>query len=333
MIPTEMAKAWTLDGAGWRHCELPSPGWGELVVGMRASLLLPSDIDVLRRGGVPRLRAQVGDVLDAGEDCAFHPGMRIFPAWRASCGLCEACQRGNETLCLDWSRLRVRPEGLSSHQLLPAWNVRRGSVALSMSDDPAGQVFLQPLACAIRALRRANPALPLRQAVWGGGVIGRLWGMLLEVRHPSARRVLVDCDPRQCLDACTHGFHAAETNLKDASDRLEGAPDLIVLTDSRVERVVQALDAVCAGGIVIVAAEMDGLVELDLGYFQAREKRLVSSLDAGPRDFKAAGSLLLTLSRRLAHLAPSRSSLKIGQELPPIEELVPYQVIEWNPEG
>lgn len=330
MIPTETTQAWTLGSDGWHFQELAAPGWGEAVVRMRAALLLPSDLAAMRRGEVPRLRAQVGDVVEVGEDCAFHEGMRIFPSWRASCGLCEACQRGNETLCLDWNKLRCKPDGPASHMLLPAWNVRRGSVMLSMTEDPVAQVFLQPLACAIRALRRANPALPLRQAVWGGDVVGRLWGMLLEVRHPGARRVLVDCDPQMLESSAVHGFHAADATMQDALGSLEGAPDLIVITRPSAILLQQALELVCPGGIVIAAGEMEGTSEFDLTLFQAHEKRLVSSLDAGPRDFKAAGGLLLTLAGRLVGLAPSRISLHPGLSFPPVADLVDYQVIAWG---
>lgn len=327
MISRETTQTWSLDADGWGFRELAAPGWGEALVRTRTSLLLPSDIAALGRGEIPTLRAQVADVMAIGEDCPVYPGTRIFPAWRASCGLCEACQRGNETLCVDWINSGVRPSGPSSHQLLPAWNVRRGCVGLSVSEPPEGQVFLQPLATALRALRRANPAFPLRMVVWGEGPMARLWGMLLELRHPGVRRGLLSV----CAGAgiIEHGFHVHAQDPESAAARLEGRPDLVILIDPSPDRVVDAFELVCSGGIVVATGALEGNVALELRSFQRQEKRLVSSLDAGPRDFKSALTVMQPLMDRLVTLAPAYLRLQNGDPLPSLDSLSAYQRIDW----
>lgn len=327
MIPNETTQAWSMTEAGWGFRELAAPGWGEALVRVRTSLLLPSDIASLRRGEIPSLRAQVADVMSVGEECCVHPGTRIFPAWRASCGLCEACQRGNETLCLDWANSGMAPQGPASHLLLPAWNVRRGCVGLSVSEPPEGQVFLQPLASALRALRRANPAFPIRVAVWGTGPMARLWGMLLELRHPGVRRGLLSgCEELGFLE---HGFHVHGQEPKDVVAGLEGRPDLVILVAPSPERIVEALELVCTGGIVVVMGEPEGTVALALHLFHREEKRLVSSLDAGPRDFKSAVTVMQPMMDRLVRLAPASLRLRRGESLPGIGGLMDFQRIDW----
>lgn len=329
MSESERTHSWNLGPEGWDWSELASPGWGELVVSTRAMLLLPSDLDALRRGEVPRLRAMVGDVIEVGEEAPFHAGMRIFPAWRASCGRCEACQRGNETLCPDWKQDRIDPVGPAHLMRVSSWNARRGCVALSMADAPAGQVFLQPLAAAVRLLRRANPAHPQRLAVMGGGTMGRLWGMLLEVRYPAARRGFLE---RGVQDSLRYGFHVQADDHDGLEVGLDGLPDLIVVPKPTAEILREAMERVCPGGIVIACGEMHGQLEIDLGYFSSQEKRLVSASDAGPRDFKAAAGLLTPLIGRLNSLAPAHLVLTPGSPLPHVDGLVAFQVIEWTSE-
>lgn len=328
MIPNETTQAWSMTEAGWGFRELAVPGWGEALVRTRTSLLLSSDIASLRRGEIPTLRAQVADVMSVGEECSVHPGTRIFPAWRASCGLCEACQRGNETLCLDWANSGMAPQGPASHLLLPAWNVRRASVGLSVAEPPEGQVFLQPLATVLRALRRANPAFPLRVAVWGSGPMARLWGMVLELRHPGVRRGLLSpCEETGFLG---HGFHAHGQEPEELVARLEGRPDLAILIDPPAERVVEAFELVCSGGIVVMTGEPEGDVSLGLHRFHREEKRLVSCFDAGPRDFKSAVTVMQPLMERLASLAPASLRLPSGGTLPEPGALVPFLRIDWT---
>lgn len=328
MIPNETTQAWSMTEAGWGFRELAAPRWGEALVRARTSLLLPCDLAALHRGEIPALRAQVADVMAIGEDCPVYPGTRIFPAWRASCGLCEACQRGNETLCVDWSHSGMSPSGPASHLLLPAWNVRRGCVSLSVAEPPEGQVFLQPLATALRALRRANPAFPLRVAVWGTGPMARLWGMLLELRHPGVRRgLLSECREEGIVE---HGFHVHGHDPEAVVERLEGRPDLVILIDPEPDRVVEAFELVCSGGIVVATGEMEGGVALELHSFQRQEKRLVSSHDAGPRDFKSAVTVMQPLMDRLGRLAPASLRLRSGDPLPPLDTLVAFQRIDWE---
>lgn len=329
MISRETTQAWSLDADGWGFRELAAPGWGEALVRTRTSLLLPSDLAALGRGEVPTLRAQVADVMAIGEECPVYPGTRIFPAWRASCGLCEACQRGNETLCVDWTHSgMMRPSGPSTHLLLPAWNVRRGCASLSVAEPPEGQVFLQPLATGLRALRRANPAFPLRVAVWGSGPMARLWGMLLELRHPGVRRGLLSASQEEGI--VEHGFHVHGHDPEAVVARLEGRPDLVVLIDPEPDRIVEAFELVCSGGIVVATGELEGSVALGLHSFQRQEKRLVSSHDAGPRDFKSAVTVMQPLMDRLVRLAPASLQLQSGDQLPPLDTLVAYQRIDWG---
>ena len=327
MEPRETVRTWNLGPDGWGWTEVPAPGWGELVVRNRASLLLPEDIAALRAGEMPRLRAQVADVLEAGEEAPFHAGMRIFPAWRASCGLCEACRRGNETLCPDWSRDRLVPAGPSQHQLLPAWNARRGSALLSLSDDPVGQVFLHPLARAIRALRRSNPALPLRLLVLGEGPVARIWGMLLELRFPTARRVLLGQGREDCF---RHGFHGAVAHWEEAEASLEGRADLIVAIDPSGPILEESMERLCPGGILVVVGEMPGRCELAGRIFSSEEKRLVSCHDAGPRDFRAAVGMMSLLQGRFEELAQERIAIRSGDTSTDPSQWQAHQILVWE---
>jgi len=87
--------------------EPPEPGFGELLVRIRACGVCRTDLHVAE-GDLPPRRARVipghevvGVVERCGEGCVrFHQGDRVGIAWLCeTCGVCVYCGRGRENLC------------------------------------------------------------------------------------------------------------------------------------------------------------------------------------------------------------------------------------------
>jgi len=275
---------------------LPLLGVGDLLVRLRAALVGDGELAWSFAPG----RALVADVLAVGEDSPFKPGQKVFPAWRAACGICEACSSGNETACKDWQRSSLRPQGLASQFVVPAWNARKATMALSSDQSVGAQVFLEALACHCRGLRRAGEMLVRRVVVQGDGVQALLWGLVLEVRHLSAQRIL-------CADAVPLGHQAfGFQERRGLGESLEGRDgegvDLIVLTQPGKQQVEWALERINVGGTVLLSGQASGRCDVDLEHLATREIRLVVSREASTRDLRAALEMLPQLAGRLESL-------------------------------
>jgi L-iditol 2-dehydrogenase len=280
---------------------LPEPGAGEVVARLRCALVLPSDLLDFREGRIPG-RALVADVVACGEDAPFRLGQRIFPAVHAPCGICEACRSGSETNCLDWKASALVPGGLASRFLVPAWNARRGCLALPADDPPEAQVFLEPLAAILRKLSRVRGRKVHRILVCGSGMPANLWGLALEALYADARRFLVGI----AEDARNFGYHEVLSEPTAQAD----APDLIVLLEALPEQAERALDLLSVGGTLVTEGEACCPVSLDLLRLSREEKMLAWAKDAGPEDLHQALDLLPKMAGRLPGLIGARISLE-----------------------
>jgi threonine dehydrogenase-like Zn-dependent dehydrogenase len=276
---------------------LPRLGVGDLLVRLRAALVGQGELAWQFAAG----RAVVADVIEVGEDSPFKPGQRIFAAWKAACGICEACSSGNETNCNDWERSSLRPAGLASQYVVPAWNARKASLALASDQPASAQVFLDALACHCRGLRRAGEILVRRVVVQGSGIQVLLWGLVLEARHLSAQRILCS-DVSIPLSHRSYGYQ----EMRSSAESLEGLDgegvDLIVLTNPDSKWLAWAFARINTGGTILLSGQPTGVGELDLETLAAREIRLVVSRDCAAKDLRSASELLPQLSGRLESL-------------------------------
>jgi len=154
---------------------LPEPGRGEVRVRVRACGVCRTDLHVVE-GDLAPLRSplipghQVVGVVDAlgAETCRFSVGDRIGIAWlRHTCGMCEACRRGDENLCPD-----SRYTGHHDDGGYAEWAVVPEAFAYAIP-DVFPDADATPLLCAgiigYRALARADCPPGGRLALFGFG--------------------------------------------------------------------------------------------------------------------------------------------------------------------
>ena len=135
---------------------LDPPGAREVVVRVEACGLCHSDVHVVETGGwgmrFPILLGHEGaGVVEeiGGEVTSVEPGDRVVIAWRAPCGECPSCLRGDPRRCSSQLRARRRAHRLDGSLLTPM--LRCGTFA-----DRA----IVHEACAVRVPRE----LPVEQA-------------------------------------------------------------------------------------------------------------------------------------------------------------------------
>ncbi len=166
------------------------PAAGEVLVRVEASGICHSDVHVVETGGwgmrFPILLGHEGaGVVEAVGDgvSSVSPGQRVVIAWRAPCGQCDACRRGDARRCSSafsrHSRPRRAKDGATLSPLLRTgtfapWCVVHESCAVPV-DLPAEEACL--LACGVMTgVGAALWATPVRPgssvAVIGCGGVG-----------------------------------------------------------------------------------------------------------------------------------------------------------------
>lgn len=278
---------------------LSAPGPGEILARIRACGLCSSETMswyMQRKAPVPLGHEPVGEVVVAGADVSRRPGERVFIHHHAPCHACRACRRGDFVHCQTWRRTRLVPGGLAEYALVPAQVVAADLLPLPPGVDDETAVFVEPLACAVKALRRARLRADDRVAVIGLGVMGLLQVLLLRAR--GAERIIgVDPLPERRAAGRGAGAQVIAGGVDGAGLRetTEGGADLVIVTPPSLEALRLGFDSVAPGGRLVVFTPLPPEESWPLPVHDLffREVTVVPSYSAGPDDTREA----------LAHLA------------------------------
>jgi L-iditol 2-dehydrogenase len=147
----------------------PEPGPGDAVVEVEVALTDGTDAKTLKRGH-PLLLAETPSPFGhefAGTDVAT--GRRVVAANSAPCGECPACARGEETLCENRPFLNG---AYAEYVLVPARIAERNMLPIPDSLPAHVAAMVEPLACCLHGIERAEIEAGQTVAVLGLGPIG-----------------------------------------------------------------------------------------------------------------------------------------------------------------
>jgi L-iditol 2-dehydrogenase len=279
----------------------PLIGAGELLLQLRGCGLCGSDIAKIGAAGtkVPVVLGHeiVGDVVEIGADVrGFAVGDRAVAAHHVPCGVCHFCCRGSESMCAAFKTSNLDPGGFAEYVRVPAVNVRHATfkVPPHVSDEAAS--FVEPLACVLRAVRRARVEPGDTAAVIGLGSIGCLFVQLL--RRAGARVIGVDLLAERFALARRLGAEAAGAP-ESAGPLLRGlsdgrGADHVVVTGGGTTVLPWATAALRDGGAIHYFAGGDGeALPLPLDTLYKRELTLTATYSSSPADLAAAFTLVV----------------------------------------
>jgi len=148
----------------------PEPGPGDVLVQVEVALTDGTDAKAFRRGH-PLLLSETPSPFGhefCGIDVAT--GRRVVAANSAPCGSCAPCRRGEETLC---ENLRPFLNGAYAEFLLvPGRIAARNLLPVPPALAPEVAALVEPLACCLRGVERAQVEAGQTVAVLGPGPIG-----------------------------------------------------------------------------------------------------------------------------------------------------------------
>src|SRR5690606_892223 len=201
-----------------------------------------------------------GDVVAVGDGVTrFRPGDRVVLHQHAPCLDGEACRRGDSVHCPAWRAQALLPGGLAAFAEGAQHRARPGTPPPPAHVSYEAGTLVEPLACVVKALKRARFAPGMRVLVIGRGFIGQLFGFPLR-RRGAGRLVGSDAVSRRLALAREHwADEVYDVSRPPAAPRLtsavpEQAFDLVVVTPGSPKAMLEGIKYVRSGGTLLLFA-------------------------------------------------------------------------------
>ena len=298
--------------------EIPTPkiGPGELLVRVEASGVCGSDVmEWYRIHKAPLVLGHeiAGEVVEVGEGITnYKVGDRVSASHHVPCNTCHYCLSGNHTACDTLRSTNFDPGGFAEFLRLPALNVDRGVYLLPDEVSFEEATFIEPLACVLRAQRRAKVEPGKTVLVLGSG-IGGLLHIHLAGKLGAARVIATDIDEARLRAATRFGADLALNAKEDIPVRLREVnqgrlADSVIVCTGAVSALQQAMECVERGGTILFFAPTDKGVTIPLSindFFWRNDVTLTTSYAGDYADHRTALQLIqakrVTVKEMITH--------------------------------
>ena len=268
------------------EAEDPEPGLGEVICDVIACGVCASDVtDWYVAGRLPAVLGHepVGVVRALGEGAGgVTVGDRVAIHHHAPCGECRRCRRGHETICEQFRATALDPGGFAERVRLAA-PLAAELLVIPPGTDPLAATFTEPLACVLRAQRRAGLRPGDSLLVLGAGTNGLLQ---IAAAHANAVEAVWVREPRADRLALAQRWGAERHGNEQV--------DVAIVCTPNPEAVATAVAALAPGGSLCLYAPPYPAEppELDAAAIYVRELTVTASYAAGAEDMRAALELI-----------------------------------------
>lgn len=184
---------------------IPEPGPGELLIKTSACGVCVADTMewyLQPRAPLTFGHEPAGIVVQMGPHAmGFRQGDRVAVHHHIPCLTCEYCRRGDFTMCATFRKTHIRPGGFSEYFIASALHAERDTLILPDGISFPTGTLVEPLACVIHAIRKAQVQAGDSVVLIGTGTMGLMfiqsllfWGVrklivyeVLEWRQQKAR--------------------------------------------------------------------------------------------------------------------------------------------------
>jgi L-iditol 2-dehydrogenase len=281
--------------------EQPQPEAGEIIVRLVMCGICGTDTAKVF-GDYPKPQKLghevVGVVHAVGEGVSrFAVGQRVALAHHAPDVTSHYARRGSETMDPMFKRSNIDPGGFAEFIRVPNLLVENTVFAIPDHVPDARAVFMEPMACCLRALDRVNFQHGDSCLVIGAGAVGMLFMPLL--RDLGVAAIAADMRSER-IDVAKHwgavagGVPGTDDMAALCKQHSAGrGVDCVVLTIVNAATVLLALEAVRDGGTIIIFGGKPGAqLTLPMWDIWLREINLVSSYSATPHGLGRALTIL-----------------------------------------
>jgi L-iditol 2-dehydrogenase len=311
--------------------ELAEPAAGEIMVRLVMCGICGTDTAKVF-GAYPKPQKLghevVGVVHAVGEGVsAFAVGQRVALAHHAADPTSHYAMRGSETMDPVFKRSNIDPGGFAEFIRVPAALLGATVVPIPDHVPDARAVFMEPMACCLRALDRVTLCEGDSCLVVGVGAVGVLFAPLLRdigvaVIAADMRQTRIDAAIK--WGAVAGGIPGTDDMVGMCRTHSEGrGVDAVILTIVNAATVAMALASVRDGGSIIVfGGKPDTASTLPMWEIWLREINLISSYSATPDGLKRAMKILsgddyVGLEKLISHqmpLADAQTAFELVQQ-------------------
>lgn len=278
--------------------DVPVPGPGQALVRTRACGICTGDIMgwyLERRAPLVFGHEPAGDIVALGEGAqGYALGDRVFVHHHAPCGTCRHCVRGRYVHCATWRRTNLVPGGMSEFFVVSAENLATDTLKLPPAMTYGAASLVEPAACAVKSLRRADLAPGDTVLVVGLGIMGMLHVLL--AKAAGLRVVGADLVDFRMARALELGADAViDVRRQTLAEGIVAAnggerADAVICGPGSIEAMEASIEAAGPGGRVVLFTTSKPADVLPVKpyriYFD--EISIVPSYSCGPDDTRAA---------------------------------------------
>jgi L-iditol 2-dehydrogenase len=241
-----------------------------------------------------------GEIVAVGNEVtAFSRGDRVFVHHHAPCFICRYCRKGNYVHCETWKNTKIIPGGISEFILIPRINLENDTLNLPGHLSYEDGTLIEPTACVVKALKRANVKRGDTILVIGLGIMGQL-NILLAKKYGAEKIIAADMVPFRLNKAKEFGaddvINVSETGLLDPLKELTDGEmaDVVVVGPNSVDAMKQGISAAGAGGRVLffTPAKPGEQLIIDPNTLYFRDISIITSYSCGPTDTADALGLI-----------------------------------------
>ncbi len=305
--------------------EKPSIGPDDLLLKVKACALCGTDIRIYRGTKTTGIHYpsvighEIAGLVEACGDRVdgFSPGDAVSICPVIPCGVCYACRRGMDNICMNRTAIGYEFDGgFQEYVRIPALAIRQGCVFKAPPDLPFEvSALIEPLACCYNGNRRSRIQLGDTVVIMGAGPIGL---MHLQLSRLAGAEKIIVSDPipdrrriaqEMGADICVDPLNETLSEIVMAETRGLGA-DAVILAIGVPALVNEAFHITRKQGSVNLFAGFPGKGESDIesNIIHYNELNVTGTASAAPRHFdeamKLAASGKVNLEKLISHRFP-----------------------------
>ena len=279
--------------------DIPKIGPGDALVKMKACGICSGDVTpwyINRKAPVVLGHEPAGVIDEVGEHVQnFKEGDRVFIHHHAPCLNCRHCMRGNFSMCRTWRRSHIVPGGIAEYVKVPEINLQNDTIKLPDSLSFEDGALIEPTACSVKALKRAEVQKGDTVLVIGLGFMGQL-NVILSRYYGADRVIAADLVPFRLESAvqfgADHAVDVSKDNLKDKMQEYTDGimADVVIVGPGSISAIESGIE--CAGfgsTVVLFTPTPEGeILNIEPYHLYFNEINLICSYSCGPDDTRSA---------------------------------------------
>jgi len=295
-------KLYKFDDIRIEEIPLPEPGEREALVKVKACGICSGDVMpwyIEKKAPLVLGHEISGKIVKIGKsikkEISLKEGDRIAVHHHAPCMKCFYCKRGDYVQCDTWRKTKIIPGGLAEYIILPEVNLKNDTLKLPLKVSFEDGALIEPTACVVKSLKRANVKKGDTLLVIGLGVMGQLHIML--ARAFGAKRVIgADMVAFRLEKALQAGAdYVIDVSKENISEKLkeitEGLmPQVVIVGPGKTDVISESLKLVSRGGTILIFTPTPPEERLTISvndiYFN--DITITTSYSSGPDDMKEA---------------------------------------------